>query len=200
MQKAYVDFAMDCFRLQAEIQSNPEQPETSHMQPHSQTYGTGGGPGGIAFSDSAPGGFRFLSPCRKEQRDSNAQHGYVRISIMCGSVTRWLPQPLRGSSLPEGASVHAKVAGPYRLRGTPTVGFAATSLREGGSVHAWATEPYRPPGTPTVGFHRAERNNATQTNSLGMFIIPAILTFLWTTAPKPFIIEAHEAKGMIPCA
>ena len=38
------------------------------MQPHSQTYGTGGGPGGIAFSDSAPGGFRFLSPCRKEQR------------------------------------------------------------------------------------------------------------------------------------
>ena len=29
MQKAYVDFAMDCFRTQAEIQSNPEQPETS---------------------------------------------------------------------------------------------------------------------------------------------------------------------------
>ena len=75
------------------------------MQPHSMASGTDGGPGGIAFSDSAPGGFRFLSPCRKEQRDSNAQHGYVRISIMCGAVTRFLPQSLRDSSLPEGAQV-----------------------------------------------------------------------------------------------
>ena len=94
MQKAYVDFAMDCFRTQAEIQSNPEQPETSSMQPHSIASGTGGGPGGIAFSDSAPGGFRFLSPCRKEQRDSIIRHGEVHNSILILSVTRCLLQSL----------------------------------------------------------------------------------------------------------
>ena len=90
--------------LKAEIQSNPEQPETSIMQPHSNASGTDGGPGGIAFSDSAPGGFRFLSPCRKEQRDSNEQLENVHDSIVNGAVTRWLPQSLRDSSLPEGAS------------------------------------------------------------------------------------------------
>ena len=47
------------------------------MQPHTQAYGTGGGPGGIAFSDSAPGGFRFLSPCRKEQRNKKDLFGEV---------------------------------------------------------------------------------------------------------------------------
>ena len=47
---------------------NPPHLETPRMQPLTRTHGTGGGPGGIAFSDSAPGGFRFLSPCRKEQR------------------------------------------------------------------------------------------------------------------------------------
>ena len=91
------------------------------MQPHSNAYGTGGGPGGIAFSDSAPGGFRFLSPCRKEQRDFNELFENALISRLNGTVTRWLPQPLRGSSLPEGASVRTKVAGLYRLWGTPSV-------------------------------------------------------------------------------
>ena len=57
-------------------------------QPLSRTYGTGGGPGGIAFSDSAPGGFRFLSPCRKEQRDSNEQIGNAFISRANGGVSR----------------------------------------------------------------------------------------------------------------
>ena len=90
-------------------------------QPLSRTYGTGGGPGGIAFSDSAPGGFRFLSPCRKEQRHSKELLGNVYNSIMYGTVTRWLPQSLRDSSLPEGASVHRHVADPYRLRETPSV-------------------------------------------------------------------------------
>ena len=91
------------------------------MQPHSNSYGTGGGPGGIAFSDSAPGGFRFLSPRRKEQRDSKAHYGNVHISILNGSVPRFLPQSLRDSSLPEGAQVHCHVVGLYRLRGTPPV-------------------------------------------------------------------------------
>ena len=82
------------------ISGNPPHPETSHMQPHSNAYGTDGGPGGIAFSDSAPGGFRFLSPCRKEQRDikesqgkghnsmvyRDNRHGNAHISIRCGSV------------------------------------------------------------------------------------------------------------------
>ena len=64
------------------------------MQPHSQAYGTGGGPGGIARSDSAPGGFRFLSPRRKEQRDSYKPLGNVHISILYGTVTRCLLQSL----------------------------------------------------------------------------------------------------------
>ena len=50
-----------------------------------------------------PGGFRFLSPRRKEQRDCTKKYGNVHNSMPFGSVTRWLPQPLRGSSLPEGA-------------------------------------------------------------------------------------------------
>ena len=87
------------------------------MQPHSNASGTDGGPGGIAFSDSAPGGFRFLSPCRKEQRDSykllgnghnprvrrGNQHGNVLISRLNGTVTRWLPQSLT-RQLPPGGS------------------------------------------------------------------------------------------------
>ena len=96
------------------------------MQPHSNAYGTGGGPGGIAYSDSAPGGFRFLSPCRKEQRDSCEQIGNVHISKVNGGVSRWLPQSLRDSSLPEGAQVHCHAAGLPRPPGTPSVGFAAT--------------------------------------------------------------------------
>ena len=91
------------------------------MQPHSIAYGTGGGPGGIAFSDSAPGGFRFLSPCRKEQRDFNELFENALISRQNGTVTRFLPQSLRDSSLPEGAQVHTRVTGHYRLRGTPSV-------------------------------------------------------------------------------
>ena len=105
------------------------------MQPHSNAYGTGGGPGGIAFSDSAPGGFRFLSPCRKEQRDWYNQYGSVHNFMLNGTVTRWLPQPLRGSSLPEGASVHCHAAGLYSPRRglLPSSADAdATSLREGG--------------------------------------------------------------------
>ena len=64
------------------------------MQPHSIAYGTGGGPGGIAFSDSAPGGFRFLSPCRKEQRNYTKQHGKVHCSMQ---NNRYIPkrEPLR---------------------------------------------------------------------------------------------------------
>ena len=50
------------------------------MQPHFKAYGTGGGPGVIAFSDSAPGGFRFLSPCRKEQRGGYALQNLHRSS------------------------------------------------------------------------------------------------------------------------
>ena len=89
------------------------------MQPHSIASGTGGGPGGIAFSDSAPGGFRFLSPCRKEQRDSNELLGNVLISIMSGSIPR--------SSVPTGqlssggSLLYDKVAVLYRLRGTPSL-------------------------------------------------------------------------------
>ena len=132
--------------------------------------------GGIAFSDSAPGGFRFLSPRRKEQRDSNKLFGNVRISILRDSVTRRLPQSLRDSypqpqsarlpltgcrlfrltrssrfrlrrtahwadtriaPLPEGASAHAKAAGLYRLRGTPTViRRGGCHLPQGGSLCA----------------------------------------------------------------
>ena len=61
---------------------------------------TDGGPGGIACSDSAPGGFRFLSPRRKEQRYTKEQIGNVHISILCSTVTRCLPQSLRDGSLP----------------------------------------------------------------------------------------------------
>ena len=58
--------------LKAEIQSNPEQPETSQSSRISTRMVPMGVRGGIAFSDSAPGGFRFLSPCRKEQRSGCA--------------------------------------------------------------------------------------------------------------------------------
>ena len=44
--------------------------------------------------DPAPGGFRFLSPCRKEQRDLMRWHGYVHNSRLNGTVIRWLPQSL----------------------------------------------------------------------------------------------------------
>ena len=93
-------------------------------QPHSNAYGTGGGPGGIAFSDSAPGGFRFLSPCRKEQRHSKELLGNVYNFMLNGTVTRFLP-------LPEGAHVRCHASEPSRLRGTPSPADAgAPSERE----------------------------------------------------------------------
>ena len=79
------------------------------------------GSGGIAFS-ILPGGFRFLSPRRKEHVTEPYSYGNVHNSILNGSVSRWLPQSLRDSSLPEGASCT-----PMRLccteapTGTPSV-------------------------------------------------------------------------------
>ena len=82
MQMAYVDFEVDCYRHRRFFRQSAET-ETSRMQPHSQAYGSDGGPGGIAFSDSAPGGFRFLSPCRKEQRDYIKLFGNVNATNLC---------------------------------------------------------------------------------------------------------------------
>jgi len=62
----------------------------------------------------------------KGTRNCTELFGNVHTSMLCGSVTRWLPQSLRDSSLPEGAHVHSDAAGRYRLRGTPTV------IRQGG--------------------------------------------------------------------
>ena len=118
------------------------------MQPHSDQHATARGSGGKISFIFPPGGFRFLSPCRKEQRDSNELLGDVLISIMSCTVTRFLPHPLRGSSLPEGAYARVNVAGLSR-----------------------------PPGTPIVGFRRVERNNATHTNSLGMLSLPYSLSY-----------------------
>ena len=75
MQKAYVDFAMDCFRPQAENQailSNGDVPYAAASRP----VGYRGGPGKnlVYFS---PGGCRFLSPSRKEQCMETARFGVV---------------------------------------------------------------------------------------------------------------------------
>ena len=115
------------------------------MQPHSIASGADGGPGGIAFSDSAPGGFRFLSPCRKEQRDTIEQHENVLISRPRGTVTRWLPQSLR-DSYPQPHSARPPLTGcrlfrltrSSRFRLRRTAHWADTRiapLLEGGSVH-----------------------------------------------------------------
>ena len=64
MQMAYVDFARDCFRPQAEIQailSNGDVHDAAAYRASMVPMGSGG----IAFS-ILPGGFRFLSPRRKE--------------------------------------------------------------------------------------------------------------------------------------
>ena len=43
------------------------------MQPHSDQHATARGSGGKISFIFPPGGFRFLSPCRKEQRDACEQ-------------------------------------------------------------------------------------------------------------------------------
>ena len=79
------------------ISGNPPHPETSRMQPPSDQHATARGSGGKISFIFPPGGFRFLSPRRKEQRDSIIRHGEVHKSILILSVTRFLPHPLRGS-------------------------------------------------------------------------------------------------------
>ena len=76
-------------------------------QPHSDQYATTRGSGGKISYIFPPGGFRFLSPCRKEQRDSNELLGNVLISIMSGSVIRRGTPPVPPGQLPQRGSLCA---------------------------------------------------------------------------------------------
>ena len=90
MQMAYVDFAMDCFRPQAEIQSNPEQLETSQSSRFPKRMVQVGVRGGIACSDSAPAAFRrFRHAKAAPEQQKRPFHSFVSF---CGKVFSFTPQ------------------------------------------------------------------------------------------------------------
>jgi len=128
MQMAYVDFAADClytFQHQA-ILSNGDVPYAAAYRERMVRAGSGGIAAVIA---SRRDRIRAVTPCRcevyaikekgrrppgrlsvpfaatKGTRNCTILYGNVHFSMQSGSVSRWLPQSLRDSSLPEGASV-----------------------------------------------------------------------------------------------
>ena len=108
--KAYVDFAADCHRMynNQAIRRNGDVHDAAAYRISMVPMGSGG----IAFS-IPPGGFRFLSPRRKEQRDCIGLHGNVHYSIQLGAVFRWLPQSFAFGKIqlpPGGSLLHSDAA------------------------------------------------------------------------------------------
>ena len=109
---AYVDFARDCFRPQAEIQAIPSNGDVHDAAAYrASMVRVGSGGKSNLFS---PG--RLSVPFAETKGTCNCTElfGNVHTSMLCGSVTRWFPQSLRDSSLPEGAHVHADGVELYR--------------------------------------------------------------------------------------
>ena len=135
--KAYVDFAKDCFRPQAEIQSNPEQRRRPICSRLPRKYGTDGVRGNRLFD--SPGRLSVPFAEMKGTPNCTIQYGNVHFSMQRGSVSRWLPQS-PSVTVP---SRRELMFTPMRLVGTACGGLLpssakadATSLREEGSVHA----------------------------------------------------------------
>ena len=85
-----------------------------------------------------PGGFRFLSPRRKEHVTEPYSYGNVHNSKLCSSVTRFLPQSPSVTAPSRRELMCALMRLVYTACGglLPSSAKAdATSLREGGSAH-----------------------------------------------------------------
>ena len=110
--KAYVDFAKDCHRQRRFHSGNPEQRRRPICSRLPRKYGTDGVRGNRIFD--SPG--RLSVPFAETKGTCNCTElfGNVHTSMLCGSVTRWLPQSLRDSSLPEGTHMHSDGVELYR--------------------------------------------------------------------------------------